>query len=38
MRKTLKDPFSHFLMLGLGLFDLVASGEASYDSKVINVD
>ena len=41
MRKILKDPLVHFLMLGLGmfvLFDLVASDEASYDSKVINVD
>jgi len=31
----------HFLVLGLGLFvlfDLVASDEAAYDSKVINVD
>ena len=41
MRKILKDPLVHFLMLSLGLFvlfDLVASDEASYDSKVINVD
>jgi hypothetical protein len=41
MRKKLRDPLVHFLMLGLGmfvLFDLVASDEASYDSKVINVD
>ena len=41
MRKILKDPLVHFLVLGLGLFvlfDLVASDEAAYDSKVINVD
>ncbi len=41
MRKILKDPLVHFLALGLGLFvlfDLVASDEATYDSKVINVD
>ena len=31
----------HFLVLGLGLFilfDLIASDEAAYDSKVIDVD
>jgi parvulin-like peptidyl-prolyl isomerase len=41
MKKILKDPLVHFLALGLGLFvlfDLVASDEATYDSKVINVD
>ncbi len=41
MRKILKDPLVHFLVLGLGLFvlfDLVANDEAAYDSKVINVD
>ena len=41
MKKILKDPLVHFLMLGLGLFvlfDLVASDEASYGGKVINVD
>ncbi len=41
MKKILKDPLVHFLALGLGLFvlfDLVASDEAMYDSKVINVD
>ena len=41
MKKILKGPLVHFLALGLGLFvlfDLVASDEAAYDSKVINVD
>jgi len=41
MKKVLKDPLLHFLVLGLGLFvlfDLVASDEAAYDSKVIDVD
>jgi hypothetical protein len=41
MDKILKDPLVHFLVLGLGLFvlfNLVASDEAAYDSKVINVD
>jgi hypothetical protein len=41
MKKILRDPLVHFLVLGLGLFvlfDLVASDEANYDSKVINVD
>jgi hypothetical protein len=41
MKKILKDPLIHFLVLGLGLFvlfDLVASDEAAYDSRVINVD
>ena len=41
MKKILKDPLVHFLALGLGLFvlfDLVASDEAAYDRKVINVD
>ncbi len=38
MKKILRDPLVHFLVLGLGLFvlfDLVASDEAAYDSKVI---
>jgi hypothetical protein len=41
MKKILEDPLPHFLVLGLGLFvlfDLVASDEAAYDSKVIDVD
>jgi len=41
MRKILTDPLVYFLALGLGLFmlfNLVASDEAAYDSKVINVD
>ncbi len=41
MSKILTDPLVYFLALGLGLFvlfDLVASDEAAYDSKVINVD
>jgi parvulin-like peptidyl-prolyl isomerase len=41
MKKILRDPLVHFLAIGLGLFvlfDLVASDEATYDSKVINVD
>ncbi len=41
MKKILRDPLVHFLALGLGLFvlfDLVASDDAAYDSKVINVD
>ncbi len=41
MKKILKDPLVHFLALGLGLFvlfNLVASDEVVYDSKVINVD
>jgi len=41
MNRILNDPLLHFLLLGLGLFvlfDLVASDEAVYDSKVINVD
>jgi len=41
MIKILKDPLVHFLVLGLGLFvlfDLVASDDAAYDSRVINVD
>ncbi len=38
---VLRDPLIHFLVLGLGLFllfELVASDEAAYDSKVIDVD
>jgi hypothetical protein len=41
MRKILTDPLVYFLALGLGLFvlfELVASDEAAYDSRVINVD
>jgi len=41
MRRVLKDPLVHFLLLGLSLFvlfDLVAGDGAAYDSKVINVD
>ena len=41
MKKILKDPLVHFLVLGLGLFilfGLVAGDDAAYDSKVINVD
>ncbi len=41
MKKVIKDPLMHFLVLGLGLFvlfDLVASDDATYDSKVIKVD
>jgi hypothetical protein len=41
MTKLLRDPLVHFLAIGLGLFvlfDLVASNEADYDSKVISID
>ena len=41
MRKILRDPLVYFLMAGFGLFllfDLVASDEAAYDSRVIKVD
>jgi hypothetical protein len=41
MTGILRDPLVHFLAIGLGLFvlfDLVASDETAYDSKVINVD
>ena len=41
MKKYLKEPLVHFLALGLGLFvlfDLVASDDAAYDSRVINID
>ena len=41
MKKVLRDPLVHFLVLGLGLFvlfDLVAIDQVAYDSKVINVD
>ena len=41
MMKLLRDPLVHFLAVGLGLFALfefVASDEAAYDSKIINVD
>ncbi len=41
MTKILRDPLVYFLLVGLGLFvlfDLVASDEAAYDSRVIKVD
>ncbi len=41
MMKLIKEPLVHFLILGLGLFvlfEFVASDDAAYDSKVINVD
>jgi hypothetical protein len=41
MTKILRDPLVYFLLVGLGLFvlfDVVASDEAAYDSRVINVD
>ena len=41
MTQLLKEPLVHFLLLGLGLFvlfEFVASDDAAYDSKVINVD
>ena len=41
MRKILRDPLVYFLMAGFGLFllfDLVASDEATYDSRVIKID
>lgn len=41
MKKVLRDPLAHFLLAGVALFvlfELVASDEASYDSKVIHVD
>jgi hypothetical protein len=41
MKKILKDPLIYFLLFGFGLFvlfDLVASDEAAYDSRVIKVD
>jgi len=41
MKKMLKDPLLHFLVLGLSLFilfDLVATDDAAYDRKVITVD
>ena len=41
MRNILREPLVHFLLVGLGLFvlfDLVASDDAAYDSKVINID
>ena len=39
MTKILRDPLVYFLLVGLGLFvlfDVVASDEAAYDSRVIN--
>ena len=40
MKKILSDLLVHFLVLGLGLFvlfNMVASDDAAYDSRVINV-
>jgi hypothetical protein len=39
--KLIKETLVHFLAIGLGLFvlfEFVASDDAAYDSKVINVD
>jgi len=41
MTKILNDPLAYFLLFGFGLFvlfDLVASDDAAYDSRVIKVD
>ena len=41
MTKILRDPLVYFLLAGFGLFllfDIVASDDAAYDSRVINVD
>jgi hypothetical protein len=41
MKKILKDPLIYFLLFGFVLFvlfELVASDEAAYDSRVIKVD
>jgi hypothetical protein len=41
MKKFLKDPLLHFLVLGLGLFvlfDLVGGDDDAYDSRIIDVD
>ncbi len=41
MTKILKDPLVYFLLVGCGLFllfDIVASDDAAYDSRVIKVD
>jgi hypothetical protein len=41
MKKLITEPLVHFLVLGLGLFALfefVASDEAAFDSRVIDVD
>jgi hypothetical protein len=41
MKNILREPLVHFLLVGLGLFvlfDLVASDDAAYDSKVITID
>jgi hypothetical protein len=41
MTKIFKDPLIYFLLIGFGLFvlfDVVASDDAAYDSRVINVD
>lgn len=41
MKRTLSEPLVHFLALGVALFvlfELVASDEAAYDSKVIDVN
>ena len=39
MTKILKDPLVYFLLVGFGmflLFDVVASDDAAYDSRVIS--
>jgi hypothetical protein len=39
MTKILKDPLVYFLLVGCGLFllfDVVASDDAAYDSRVIS--
>ena len=41
MTRLLRDPLVHFLAIGIGLFvlfDMLASDEVVYDSKVIDVD
>ena len=41
MKNLITEPLVHFLVLGLGLFglfELVASDEAAFDSRVIDVD
>jgi hypothetical protein len=41
MTRLIKEPLLHFLAVGLGLFvlfEFIASDEAAYDSKIIDVD
>jgi hypothetical protein len=41
MKKILRDPLIYFLLVGCGLFllfDVVASDDATYDSRVIDID